>query len=87
MTDNNTIDNVLEHASISDADRKQLRRIIDNGLTGSEQRELARQLEDDPELLHQLNEIIKKKQEYLNNPDKFDEILEQEEALLERLQT
>jgi hypothetical protein len=86
MTTDDSITEVLNNADISEADKQQLRRIIDSGLSAYEQKELARQMQDDPELLHQFNDVIKKKQEFLNDPDKFDEILEQEEALLNKLQ-
>jgi len=84
MTDD-PITDILNSANIDEADKQQLHRIIENGLTISEQRELARHIEQDPTILHKLNNIIKKKQEFLNDPDKFDEVLEEEEALLEKL--
>ena len=76
---------IIERADLTDEDKAELRRIVDYGLSTAEQHQLAEQMRDNPQLLYQLNDIFKKKHQYINDPDKFDEILEEEEKLLERL--
>jgi len=76
---------IIENADLSDDEKDTLRRLVDRGLSATEQQQLADQMREDPQLLYELNDIVKKKEQFLHDPDKFDEILEQEEKLLEKL--
>lgn len=81
----NELHQIIENASLSEQEKNELKRIADFGLSSNEQMQLAEQMRNDPQLLYQLNDIIKKKHQYINDPDVFDEILKEEEALLDRL--
>lgn len=79
------LQDIIDRASIDDSEKQELRRIAEYGLSSSEQEKLAEQMRDDPQLLYDLNNIFRKKKEHMDDPEKFDEVLEEEEKLLERL--